>query len=159
MREAGFNRSAGLPGLRVSDRGKADANAGRAARQRPSARGPNPSSCGGSPFLVGLLLVPVLLLADYPAHYRVLSPGLDGAQDLIRSGSRWNVASCPRATRISTRGTFGSIDIDQSFFQRLLGVGDLTISTAATVDAAEQLSSIPDPRAVRDLILAQRGSG
>ena len=52
-----------------------------------------------------------------------------------------------------------SIDIDQSFFQRLVGVGDLTLSTAATVDAAEQLSSIPDPRAVRDLILAQRGSG
>jgi hypothetical protein len=38
-------------------------------------------------------------------------------------------------------------------------VGNLTLSTAATVDAAEQLSSIPDPRAVRDLILAQRGSG
>ena len=51
-----------------------------------------------------------------------------------------------------------SIDIDQSFFQRLLGIGDLTLSTAATVDAAEELRSIPDPRGVRDLILAQRGT-
>jgi membrane protein YdbS with pleckstrin-like domain len=52
-----------------------------------------------------------------------------------------------------------SIDIDQSFFQRLVGVGNLTLSTAATVDAAEELDSIPDPKGVRDMILAQRGAG
>lgn len=51
-----------------------------------------------------------------------------------------------------------SIDVDQSFFQRLVGVGTLTLSTAATVDAAEVLSSIPDPKRVRDMILAQRGA-
>ena len=51
-----------------------------------------------------------------------------------------------------------SIDVDQNFFQRLVGIGDITISTAATVDAAEQLKSIPDPKGVRDLILAQRGN-
>ena len=51
-----------------------------------------------------------------------------------------------------------SIDIDQSFFQRLVGVGDLTISTAATAEGAEQINAIPDPQGVRDLILAQRGS-
>jgi hypothetical protein len=51
-----------------------------------------------------------------------------------------------------------SIDIDQSFFQRLVGVGDLTLSTAATVEAAEELKWIPDPKGVRDLILAQRGT-
>jgi uncharacterized membrane protein YdbT with pleckstrin-like domain len=51
-----------------------------------------------------------------------------------------------------------SIDIDQSFLQRLVGIGTLTLSTAATVDAAEELRSIPDPKAVRDLILAQRGT-
>jgi uncharacterized membrane protein YdbT with pleckstrin-like domain len=50
-----------------------------------------------------------------------------------------------------------SIDVDQSFFQRLVGIGNLTLSTAATVDAAEELRSIPDPKGVRDLILAQRG--
>ena len=51
-----------------------------------------------------------------------------------------------------------SIDIDQSFLQRLVGIGDITISTAATVEAAEQIKSIPDPKGVRDLVLAQRGS-
>ena len=51
-----------------------------------------------------------------------------------------------------------SIDIDQSFFQRLVGVGDLTISTAASAEGAEQIKAIPDPQGVRDLILAQRGS-
>jgi uncharacterized membrane protein YdbT with pleckstrin-like domain len=51
-----------------------------------------------------------------------------------------------------------SIDIDQSFFQRLVGVGNLTLSTSATVEAAEELRSISDPRGVRDLILAQRGT-
>jgi hypothetical protein len=51
-----------------------------------------------------------------------------------------------------------SIDIDQSFFQRIVGIGDLTISTAATAEGAEQINSIPDPRGVRDLILAQRGN-
>ena len=50
-----------------------------------------------------------------------------------------------------------SIDVDQSFFQRLVGVGTLTLSTSATVEAAEHIRSIPDPRGVRDLILAQRG--
>jgi uncharacterized membrane protein YdbT with pleckstrin-like domain len=51
-----------------------------------------------------------------------------------------------------------SIDIDQSFFQRFVGIGDLTISTAATAEGAEQINSIPDPQGVRDLILAQRGT-
>jgi hypothetical protein len=51
-----------------------------------------------------------------------------------------------------------SIDIDQSFFQRIVGIGDLTMSTAASAEGAEQIDSIPDPQGVRDLILAQRGS-
>jgi len=51
-----------------------------------------------------------------------------------------------------------SIDVDQRFFQRMVGVGDLTIATAATAEGAEQIKSIPDPQGVRDLILAQRGS-
>jgi len=49
-----------------------------------------------------------------------------------------------------------SIDIDQSFLARLVGIGDMTISTAATVEAAEKIEGIPDPKGVRELILAQR---
>jgi uncharacterized membrane protein YdbT with pleckstrin-like domain len=51
-----------------------------------------------------------------------------------------------------------SIDVDQSVFGRLVNVGDLTLSTAATVEASEELRAIPDPLGVRDLILAQRGA-
>ncbi len=39
---------------------------------------------------------------------------------------------------------------------RMVGIGNLTISTAATVDPDEEIEGIPDPKAVRDLILAQR---
>lgn len=49
-----------------------------------------------------------------------------------------------------------SIDVDQSFGARLVGIGDITISTAATVEASEKIEGIPDPKGVRELILAQR---
>jgi uncharacterized membrane protein YdbT with pleckstrin-like domain len=51
-----------------------------------------------------------------------------------------------------------SIDIDQSFLQRMVGIGDFTISTAATAEAVQQIKSIPDPKGLRDLIMAQRTS-
>lgn len=51
-----------------------------------------------------------------------------------------------------------SIDVDQSFFARMVGIGDITISTSATVEAAEKIEGIPDPKGLRELILAQRGS-
>lgn len=49
-----------------------------------------------------------------------------------------------------------SVEIDQSLLARLVGIGDLTMSTAARVDADEEIEGIPNPKAVRDLILAQR---
>jgi uncharacterized membrane protein YdbT with pleckstrin-like domain len=49
-----------------------------------------------------------------------------------------------------------SVEIDQSLLARVIGIGDLTISTAARVDADEEIEGIPNPKAVRDLILAQR---
>jgi uncharacterized membrane protein YdbT with pleckstrin-like domain len=51
-----------------------------------------------------------------------------------------------------------SIDVDQSLLQRLAGIGDLTISTSATVEGSEQIKSIPDPQGIRELLLAQRGT-
>lgn len=49
-----------------------------------------------------------------------------------------------------------SIDIDQSVLARVIGIGDLTISTAATVDAAEVIEGVAEPSRIRDLIIAQR---
>jgi uncharacterized membrane protein YdbT with pleckstrin-like domain len=51
-----------------------------------------------------------------------------------------------------------SVDVDQSFGQRMVGIGDITISTAATVEAAEKIQSVPDPKGLRELILAQRAN-
>ena len=50
-----------------------------------------------------------------------------------------------------------SIDIDQSLLARMANIGDLTISTAATTEASEKIEGIPDPKGIRELILAQRG--
>jgi hypothetical protein len=51
-----------------------------------------------------------------------------------------------------------AIDIDQSFLNRIVGIGTITISTSATVDADEKIKGIKNPYALRDLILAQRGN-
>ena len=49
-----------------------------------------------------------------------------------------------------------SIDIDQSFLARIVNIGNLTISTAATQDASEHMEGVPGPHKIRDLIIAQR---
>ena len=51
-----------------------------------------------------------------------------------------------------------SIDIDQSLLARMVNIGDLTISTAATTEASEKIEGIPDPKGLRELILRQRGN-
>jgi hypothetical protein len=95
------------------------------------------------------LVVPPII-----AHFRRASTVLRIFPDRITL-ARGLLAKCyqdynPRDIR--------SIDVDQSFFQRIVGIGDLTLSTAATAEGSEQIKSIPDPLAVRDLILAQRGT-
>lgn len=49
-----------------------------------------------------------------------------------------------------------SIDIDQSLLGRMVGIGDISISTAASADAVENIEGVPNPQHVRDLIIAQR---
>jgi membrane protein YdbS with pleckstrin-like domain len=53
-------------------------------------------------------------------------------------------------------GDIRSIDVDQGVLGRLCGFGDLTVSTAATVDAAEIMPGLPHPLRIKDLIIAQR---
>jgi membrane protein YdbS with pleckstrin-like domain len=50
-----------------------------------------------------------------------------------------------------------AMDIDQGLLARLVDIGDLTISTAATVDAAERIQGIPQPKRIREMIISQRG--
>ena len=51
-----------------------------------------------------------------------------------------------------------SIDIDQSLLGRMVGIGDITIATAASADAVESVEGVPNPQHIRDLIIAQRQS-
>jgi hypothetical protein len=46
--------------------------------------------------------------------------------------------------------------VDQTILERLVGIGDITISTAATFDAAEVMPGVPAPMRVKDLLVAQR---
>jgi uncharacterized membrane protein YdbT with pleckstrin-like domain len=49
-----------------------------------------------------------------------------------------------------------SVDVRQGVWGRLVGIGDVTISTAATVDAAEEARGVPQPNQIKDLLIAQR---
>ena len=49
-----------------------------------------------------------------------------------------------------------SIDVKQGVWGRLVGIGDVTISTAATVDAAEEAHGVADPNRIKELLIGQR---
>lgn len=49
-----------------------------------------------------------------------------------------------------------SIEVRQGFWGRIVGIGDVTISTAATVDAAEVASGVAAPQQIKELLIAQR---
>jgi uncharacterized membrane protein YdbT with pleckstrin-like domain len=49
-----------------------------------------------------------------------------------------------------------SIDVRQGVWGRLVNIGDVTISTAATVDAAEKAPGVPQPQRIKELLIAQR---
>ena len=49
-----------------------------------------------------------------------------------------------------------SIDVRQGVWGRLVDIGDVTISTAATVDAAEVAHGVPQPKRIKELLIAQR---
>jgi uncharacterized membrane protein YdbT with pleckstrin-like domain len=51
-----------------------------------------------------------------------------------------------------------SIDVGQGIWGRLVGIGDVTISTAATVDAAEVARGVAQPNRIKELLIAQRQS-
>lgn len=49
-----------------------------------------------------------------------------------------------------------SVDVRQGVWGRMVGIGDVTISTAATVDAAEEARGVPDPKRIKELLISQR---
>ncbi len=51
-----------------------------------------------------------------------------------------------------------TMDTNQTFAQRLLGIGDLKIATSGTSGYEDVLLGIPDPVGVKDFIASQRRS-
>jgi uncharacterized membrane protein YdbT with pleckstrin-like domain len=49
-----------------------------------------------------------------------------------------------------------SIEVRQGVWGRLVGIGDVTISTAATVDAAEEARGVAQPKRIKELLISQR---
>lgn len=49
-----------------------------------------------------------------------------------------------------------SVDVRQGVWGRLVGIGDITISTAAAVDAAEEAFGVPDPNGIKELLISRR---
>jgi membrane protein YdbS with pleckstrin-like domain len=49
-----------------------------------------------------------------------------------------------------------SVDVRQGVWGRLVGIGDVTISTAASVDAAEEAFGVPDPNRIKELLISRR---
>lgn len=49
-----------------------------------------------------------------------------------------------------------SIDVRQGIWGRMADIGDVTISTAATLDAAEVARGVPHPNHIKELLISQR---
>lgn len=49
-----------------------------------------------------------------------------------------------------------TIDVRQTFVQRLLKIGDIMIATAGTSDYEDVVRGMPDPAGIKDLIMARR---
>ncbi len=49
-----------------------------------------------------------------------------------------------------------AIDVRQGVWGRLVDIGDVTISTAATEDAAEAARGVAQPKQIKELLIAQR---
>ncbi len=49
-----------------------------------------------------------------------------------------------------------SIDVHQGIWGRLVGIGNVTISTAATVDAAEEAHGVAQPNRIKQLLISRR---
>ena len=51
-----------------------------------------------------------------------------------------------------------SIDVKPGIWGRMVGIGDVTISTAATVDAAEEAHGVAQPKRIKERLISQRQS-
>jgi uncharacterized membrane protein YdbT with pleckstrin-like domain len=49
-----------------------------------------------------------------------------------------------------------AIDVKQGLWGRMVGIGDVTISTAASAEAVEEARGVAEPTRIKELLIAQR---
>jgi membrane protein YdbS with pleckstrin-like domain len=120
----------------------------RAARPQPMLLEVRPSWWNFGWHLLFCWLVVPLLVALYRRHSFVMRIYADRVS--IEEGF-WSIESSEFFIK-----DIRAIDVQQGIWGRLVGIGDVTISTAATVDAAEEAPGVPRPHRIKELLIAQR---
>jgi hypothetical protein len=49
-----------------------------------------------------------------------------------------------------------AVDVRQNLWARLVGIGDITVSTAASLEASEMAPGVPDPHRIREMLISLR---
>lgn len=49
-----------------------------------------------------------------------------------------------------------TLDLKQSMWQRIVGIGDIMLATSGTSGYEEEITGVPRPLAIRDLVVQQR---
>ena len=126
-----------------------------------------PSRSTISALLLGLIVLLVLaFLAGYVPLYRreaMLRAEADAQERAVPRAVVMRVSRGPDRSEIRLPGTMQALTeapvlarTDGYLKRRLVDIGDVTISTAATVDAAEKAPGVPQPKRIKELLIAQR---
>jgi membrane protein YdbS with pleckstrin-like domain len=49
-----------------------------------------------------------------------------------------------------------SVDVRQGFWDRMVDIGDVLVSTAATIEASESAPGVPDPHRIKEMLISLR---
>jgi membrane protein YdbS with pleckstrin-like domain len=99
---------------------------------------------------LGLIAAAILIIALAVLHRRYTSWSLTSDRLIERRGL---LASHRREMELAD---VRSIEVDRSFLQRLLGIGDVMIASAASVDFMIKLHNVPNPERVAEMLRQAR---
>jgi membrane protein YdbS with pleckstrin-like domain len=99
---------------------------------------------------LGLIAAAILIIALAVLHRRYTSWSLTSDRLIERRGL---LASHRREMELAD---VRSIEVDRSFPQRLLGIGNVMIASAASIDFMIKLQDVPDPERVAEMLRQAR---
>jgi membrane protein YdbS with pleckstrin-like domain len=99
---------------------------------------------------LGLIAGAILIIALAALHRRYTSWSLTSDRLIERRGL---LASHRREMELAD---VRSIEVDRSFPQRLLGIGNVMIASAASIDFMIKLQDVPDPERVAEMLRQAR---